>query len=398
MPAEAAHGVFVPGVAMRINHLDAARSVLMSLGVVLHAAAIYDPLLHWKITDSHGTVLFYAVRYGVHVFRMPAFFMLAGFFCLLVLGKYRERFLGIRLTRLLVPLGCTALLLNTLQAWLLYRYHGAPGSFAAFYAPHGWREMLVDGRWISHLWFLIDLVIYTVLAYAAWRLLQPAAGAFERQVQRIEPLLAHPLALLLLPAVAVVGQGMAYKVMDVVHLGFIDMADLMHYALFFALGMAMFHSAAVLERFTTATAWTVGTAVLALAALPAVALLPAGTAHELAEYYIGTVCSLSVCVLVFHAFKRFASRPNKVFAYLSEASYTVYLFHHLTVIVLGIVLMHVPISVYLKFAIVVLSTMAILLAIHEGVVLRFKLLRFMFNGKYEARQAPAAAPALGAGA
>ncbi|MEW6706437.1 MAG: acyltransferase family protein [Pseudomonadota bacterium] len=380
---------------MRIFYLDAARSVLMSLGVVLHTAAMYDPLLKWALTDPKGNVVFHMLRVAIHVFRMPAFFMLSGFFCLMVMGKYGDRFLRVRLTRILVPLLATALIVNTVQAYVLYDYRDSTLSFFGYYAGSGVVDLLRSGRWVSHLWFLINLALYTVVAYAAWRALQQRSQALEAALDTLAPVLERPAGLFLLPALGLLPWAAAYKLHGLVQpvLGFLDLADLVHYGLFFALGMWMFHRRQMLERFSRAGWATVLAAGLSIAGLVALELLPVGAFSTLVEYYCDTLLALSVSVMVLHLFRRFASGPSKVFSYLSEASYTVYLFHHLTVLVLGILLMDAPLNAYVKFPIVVVSTFAIVLAIHHFLVLKIKPLRFLFNGKYgdEARVAPAAA-------
>ena len=60
---------------------------------------------------------------------------------------------------------------------------------------------------------------------------------------------------------------------------------------------------------------------------------------------------------------------------------------------MGLLLMHYSFSIFLKFALVVTSTLALTLAIHHFLILRIGLLRFLFNGKWLApARRPAAAP------
>ncbi|MBI4996938.1 MAG: acyltransferase family protein [Rhodocyclales bacterium] len=370
--------------AVRIHYLDAARSTLMSLGVVLHTAHMYDPLNKWKVTDASGNAFFHTLTAVIHLFRMPAFFMLSGFFCLMVLSKYGRSFLRIRLTRIVVPLVAAAVTLNTFQAYVLYRYHGAGAGFLDHYGEHGLLELLLSGRWVSHLWFLINLAVYTVLAYYGYRWLSDRQGRLKSVLERMAALLVRPGGMLLFPLVAFVPWAIAVKIGIPVQsaVGFIDLGELVHYGMFFLLGMYMYHQRAALEHFTTAR-WTVVVPIPVCAfGLYELSGMPAGSLHTLLEYCLGTFLSLSTSVLVLHFFKRFASLPSRLFAYMSEASYSVYLFHHVTVMLLGIMLMTAPINAYAKFSIVVVATFAIVLAIHHFLILRIKPLRFLFNGKY----------------
>lgn len=55
--------------------LDAARSVLMMLGVVLHAANVYAEPATWLVSDPVRSEGLRAVSDTIHVFRIPAFFV-----------------------------------------------------------------------------------------------------------------------------------------------------------------------------------------------------------------------------------------------------------------------------------------------------------------------------------
>lgn len=92
----------------------------------------------------------------IHVLRMPAFFVASGYFCYLTLNKYKaKKFLQLRLKRLLVPLFVTAFTLNAVQMFLLKRYGWHPFSLA---------DTRQKGEYISHLWFLINIVVHFIIA------------------------------------------------------------------------------------------------------------------------------------------------------------------------------------------------------------------------------------------
>src|SRR5258706_7142703 len=84
----------------RYYGLDALRGGMMLLGIVLHSATFYlaAPPPHVPIpTDPHTSLVMDAVFDLIHSFRMPTFFVLAGFFTALlvekrgVAGAYRNR-------------------------------------------------------------------------------------------------------------------------------------------------------------------------------------------------------------------------------------------------------------------------------------------------------------------
>jgi peptidoglycan/LPS O-acetylase OafA/YrhL len=74
----------------RHHGLDALRGAMMLLGLVLHSAMFYavDPhLLLVPLTDRNRTPLADLLFDAIHAFRMPAFFVLAGFFAAMLVAR-----------------------------------------------------------------------------------------------------------------------------------------------------------------------------------------------------------------------------------------------------------------------------------------------------------------------
>jgi peptidoglycan/LPS O-acetylase OafA/YrhL len=92
------------GDALRRGDLDALRGVAMLLGIGLHASLAYFSY-PWPVQDSARSLAFGLAYAAIHGFRMPLFFLLSGFFTMLV---YRRRglrtLLEQRALRLLLPL------------------------------------------------------------------------------------------------------------------------------------------------------------------------------------------------------------------------------------------------------------------------------------------------------
>ena len=88
----------------RRNDLDALRSFAMVLGIVVHASMAFFPL-PWVVHDTRPSGILAVVFAAIHGFRMPLFFILSGYFTMLV---HRRRGLGSllrqRLARIAVPL------------------------------------------------------------------------------------------------------------------------------------------------------------------------------------------------------------------------------------------------------------------------------------------------------
>ena len=115
----------------RIHYLDAMRGILMILGIVIHAAQIYSPEAVLKVVNPHTSVVMHYVVDSIHLFRMPAFFVVSGFFCYLTLEKYGvSRFLKLRLARIAIPLITTIFTLNLTMYYLLVNTGWIGGGYA----------------------------------------------------------------------------------------------------------------------------------------------------------------------------------------------------------------------------------------------------------------------------
>ena len=147
----------------RIHSLDALRAVMMLLGLVLHTALSYLPALssgEWAYQDPQSSEEFGWLVSLIHTFRMPAFFVVAGFFAsFLVQRRGTGAFLRHRLHRIGIPLAGSWILLFplTAAAWIFAASRSgvplgpAPGSADA-------------GLGLMHLWFLYQLLVLSAAA------------------------------------------------------------------------------------------------------------------------------------------------------------------------------------------------------------------------------------------
>lgn len=151
----------------RVHYLDALRATLMILGIAYHAALIYSTE-GWIVNDDDTSILFDALVAATVTFRMPAFFMVSGFFALRTLEHYGSgAFVGVRFKRLALPLITTAVSLNSLHAWAIYVFQNRSSN--GFLHHLGSEGYLSNGDWVSHLWFLNYLIIYFICVYIASR-------------------------------------------------------------------------------------------------------------------------------------------------------------------------------------------------------------------------------------
>jgi len=88
----------------RYHSLDALRGLMMLLGIYLHAAVAYSEYGSWPWKDGSTTGLFDVSLGLIHAFRMPVFYVLAGFFAALLHERRGAGgFVRNRVIRILVP-------------------------------------------------------------------------------------------------------------------------------------------------------------------------------------------------------------------------------------------------------------------------------------------------------
>lgn len=341
--------------------LDAARGALMTLGVVLHASNIYCTRCGWLVGDAMRARVFDWVSEAIHVFRMPAFFWIAGYFCGLTYARAGSAgLLRKRLLRLVVPLLAAWLTLNVIQVATHAALLGRPVL-----------PTLGGGIPLFHLWFLVDLIVFTVLA----AMLLPALDK-----HRGDNLVAWPVLLVALAAATYAVNLLSRVAPSGDVLGLTSAQRLATYAPFFAVGLWMYGAPRARQTLTKVPLWLLPVAiVVAMGATVHVkgrSILVAEMA-KLVETGAVWLCVAAVMA----AFERFFAERSRVALFFSEASYTVYLFHHVLVVTLGLLLAPSAWPAWVKFTLVVVGTVAATSALHFGLVRRVPLLRYLFNGK-----------------
>lgn len=380
---------------MRIQYLDAMRGTLMMLGVVLHAANIYRVDRTWEVNDPSGHIFFSWISNTVHTFRMPAFFMIAGFFAHHSYVRHETtKFVRERSIRLLIPFVTTLLTVNIIQLWIQDGMSRplmlGPDAFVVTKLP--W--LISNGRIIQHLWFLAVLLVYCGILCAFdrsgtcmrpikesrsrnWRQAMTVICCLHCATEVIARTLDSRLATLIgpIPGSAIIPRYM------------------IHFAPYFIFGILLSKDRTMLKSFSKFTPATV-VAVAALSMLeffPAT-LIPEAWATPIA-ITLDVLRSWLGCQVCFATFRLLADKPMPIARYAADVSYSVYLFHHLLVIVTGTWLIPFELAPGTKFAIVCCLSLVGAVGIHELFIVRSRTLTLLFNGRVPVAE-PAETPTL----
>ncbi len=371
----------------RYYGLDALRGFMMMQGIVLHGALLYlanPPPAMPVPTDRNNAAVFDLIFEFIHDFRMPTFFVLAGYFTALLVEKRgvkgtlknrASRILFPLLAALVVILPVTGLL--TLDFMLSVRFgtHDLIPDLpqlralgAEIAAKTGERPGRVP---IGHLWFLYYLcMFYLLIAPLRWLIAQ--SRRFEATLTRA---LENPLTVVAFALWTAItlwpfkgGQ---------VHEGFVYFTphppSLLYYGSFFVFGYC-FHTWRVFLQTAMRHVWTM--AMLALLLFPLSTVLSTldnsarGGSAELhaCSVLANALCTWALIYFFIGAALRFFDRPSPWIEYTSQSSYWVFLIHMPLVSLAGWWLVQFDLPAVLKFFLVCgFTALVAFVTFHYGV-------------------------------
>jgi glucan biosynthesis protein C len=361
--------------------MDHLRALAMLAGVLFHAALAYSPLMNgfFPTADRQHSAWVDAVVWGLHLVRMPLFFLVAGFFAAWTLARRGGAGLARqRIRRILVPF---------LLAWpLVWQSLSASTTWAAEHVQHPSAFLGMVRDWMrlsdppapppgtAHLWFLYYLLLFAVLQWVAHTL---DLGRLGRWLMDRGPawwLLGLPL--LLVPALASVPaphpapEGLLPQFWAIAF-----------YGAFFALGVLLHGTPDWAQRLRPMAPWLLaGCAMLYLAFLWRLRIeLPGMGTHTASWPTAALEACLSVwlTVLCLVAGQRLLDRPNPVMRYLAQGAYWTYLLHLPLLFVIQYRLMDLELAWPVKFLLASTATIVLCLLSYQVLVRHTPLRRFV---------------------
>ena len=325
----------------RIYALDGLRATMIFLVVLYHCVLSYivAPSTNWTFKDETTTFLADIVIRFVHVFTLPTFFMLAGFFsAMLYLQRGAGTFVRSRATRISLPFVVGWLILHpVVGAGFVFANAAQSSSLAEGLAAVG--TSFMDGSLFFtdstlHLWFMYDLMFF----YAAMLVLVPIVMRLPAEWRAFvlaifSAIIARPF--LRLPVLALITMGMLQMVGGTLYasLSFVpNWRLLLGYGLYFGFGWLLYLKRDLILGFDR-FAWTqtlIGVT-LFFAVGATVGLLGAGTIPRSAIFILFMSREAVVVWLLFFGltglYIRYLNRPFPVVRYIVDSSYWIYLVH-----------------------------------------------------------------------
>lgn len=380
----------------RLHGLDALRGTALLLGVVLHAAMSYFPVTIWIVPDTDNSPVAGVIFFAIHLFRMTTFFLIAGLFAHMMLGRRGTLgFIKDRLTRIAGPLAVfwTPVLAAIIAGlvWMAAIRNG--GSMPTDGPPPP--PLTLETFPLTHLWFLwVLLILYVaMLILSAPFALLDRDGGWGRFVDRITGALIGPWTPALLAAPLALAFWLApnwtpFFGIPTPDTGLVPNATaLTAFGTAFGLGFLLDRRRDLLIRIErlwpvfTVVALGVGTAALVMAGGPVPDLAP--VTDPALKAPLAAVMALAVFATVFAVLSlalRFASGYSAVRRYLADSSYWVYIVHLPLVMVGQILVVNETWPWFVKFGVVIGGTMAVSLLTYELLV-RHSFVGGWLNGR-----------------
>ncbi len=386
----------------RLHGLDAVRGFALLLGVALHATMSYLPgSQYWWIVGDNPSSALSVLFYWVHMFRMPLFFLIAGFFAHLSFHRLGMKvFIKDRFKRIVVPLVTgwpmvwTGIIL--VIVWIaLIKFNGSLPKES----PPGPKFTPGDFP-LTHLWFLyvLSLLYVAILALRTALAKLDKLGRIRASLDALMRGLMQPGASLVLALPLTIGLCNVPK--WVMWFGvptpdsslYPNIAAMLGFSVAFLVGWGLHRQTALLQQLKMY--WLINL-VLALiatgASLSMIGLNPVLTPapedpQKLIYAFTYSVAAWSWTLVLIGMGLRFLSNASPSRRYLADASYWVYIVHLPIVMALQVACSLINWPWWVEYPLMLTFGFAVMLGSYQLFV-RYSFIGAALNGRKMPRPA-----------
>jgi glucans biosynthesis protein C len=381
----------VTNTSERVYSLDALRGIMMLLGLVIHCGVTYGSFDYgtaWPLKDpKNNSLVFDIIAAFIHSFRMPVFFVTAGYFAALLFYKKGPQAMIInRIKRILLPFAASVLIVWPLVfmafAFSQAAFAGAPDPFHI-----AWSGFL-SGNFIpfnvAHLWFLYFLIIYAVAGWAIASVFNKATG-FTSTVNKWFHFIINNFWLRIL-CMSCLFLGCLYWMgspgLKTNNAWSLDPATLTVYFGFFGTGWLLYRANS-LQQLGVYPLWQLGITTLLFLVSILTPWPKDGSALLIQQILVAVSGSLFIFGFL-ALFLTYFSTYSPRLSYLMDAAYWVYIIHLPIAAFTPGLLAGVALPAFFKFAIVISITAVIAFTSYHYLV-RGTFIGMFLNGKIHKR-------------
>ena len=368
---------------IRIHSLDALRAIMMLLGIILHSTEIYivqrnDP---WPKDPNNTSILLDYLEYFIHLFRMPIFFIIAGFFgALLFYERSPKKMITNRINRILYPFVVFLFILFPIVYFLLiYVREIFSGNTNAFYQTlEGFTSYLPE--FTIHLWFLYYLLLITLFCFGFAVLVKSKPKIKSAVNNAFKKLFKNDYLKVLILAICIfIKLLIIWDLTPPTPLNWIpDIGSFIFYLFFYAFGWLIYTSNYDLKKFTK-NAWKY--IIIAIGLF----LVQIMMQESFTDFITGIINAFIISLLIFGLigiFVKYFSEKSQKLKYISDASYWVYLIHLPFTILIPRLLVSFNFPAEVKFVITLIVTSIICFTSYHFLVRSTFIGKFLNGKKY----------------
>ncbi len=343
---------------------DFARAIFMILGVIYHSALIYKMDGEWRVSYGDKSYFFDILSSFISMFRMEGFYIISGFFFVLIVEKYGvKKSIFDRLLRIGVPLIVFGLTFNTLMNMMSYN---------RVYSLS--KEYFITGQWLGHLWFLGNLLCYYLLCSVF------SSYFNTKNVKETSLIFIAFISLVITPVASVMASIIGREIYTGTFV-FISSAKLYQYLPFFVLGMYFWRQRHQVVPYMTIRSALLSSLLFMISKLVVDHLMLEDISWSLYTL-MTTICNTCLMFSVMFFLCAVGNKSARPIKNLVDSSYTIYLLHQpLIVIFFVLVWDKFKTSPSINFLLLSISVFIVAYYAHFFVAKKNALLIFAFNGR-----------------
>jgi glucans biosynthesis protein C len=360
----------------RYYYLDTLRSFLIFLVVFMHSSQIFNPDQTWLLySENNNVVVKYIVDF-TNLLRMPSLFIVTGFFTVI---SFRHRnsdfFLTKRIFRLLIPLVVIAITFNSIQAYLLHSFEWKNYKLQTYF---------LNGDWIQHLWFLINLIIYTLISYLCIKFFKNSiVNKIKIIASKFNNISIYYL-LFIFPIFSII-MLVIMKLIPTFVFG-ININSILNYMPYFFLGVLLCLNKNLLVKISNVPLIYSFTIVIIFYFLSIMIIEQEHLLFRVLYFYLKGIAIYFIACFTFSFFKKFLDFKMEFISKLNNSSYSIYLLHHLFVLTIGLYVIQLDINFTLGIPLIFFISILLSYTIHRRVIMNSKIMLFLINGQKTKKQ------------
>ena len=356
------------------DYMDNLRAIALLVGILFHTAMAYSPMSGniWPAANQEQSITLDFAALFPHMFRMPLFFLISGFFAHMLLEKRGlNGFIKNRLVRIFIPLAVfLPLIALSLVGGILWAIevveHPSPVlemMAAVLIDPENNESPLPLST--GHLWFLYNLLMFCGLLALIWKV--KLANSRWLSSLATPKFVVFILPLLLIPALSSVAK--PYPPPDSFSP---ELWSFGFFGIFFLLGFTLYSKQSLLDELKPYAPFL---CVISIALYSYSFLQIKDVSMTIVSVYerefswsklplAGAEAFVSVYMTVWCLVigKQYLNRKNKLLRIISKSSYWVYIVHLPILLMIQYSMMNIELGIGIEYLIGSLGTLAIGLA------------------------------------